>query len=162
MCVSCFFFSSRRRHTRCALVTGVQTCALPIYLKILTGDAWAAEAFLSVADDFPLMSGLTENTDAATVFDKPAGRIVTAEASGPVTIAAVRAFYAATLPQLGWQPDGDNRWRRDAEQLRLGYANASGRLTVRFELLPNRLDEHPSELQSLIRISYAVLCFKTK
>src|SRR3546814_4286175 len=25
-----FFFSSRRRHTRCALVTGVQTCALPI------------------------------------------------------------------------------------------------------------------------------------
>src|SRR3546814_8400158 len=31
----CFFvFSSRRRHTRCALVTGVQTCALPIF----TGD----------------------------------------------------------------------------------------------------------------------------
>src|SRR3546814_2395570 len=28
MCM--FFFSSRRRHTRCALVTGVQTCALPI------------------------------------------------------------------------------------------------------------------------------------
>src|SRR3546814_2969631 len=27
---SCFFFSSRRRHTSCALVTGVQTCALPI------------------------------------------------------------------------------------------------------------------------------------
>src|SRR3546814_9610525 len=26
----CFFFSSRRRHTRCSLVTGVQTCALPI------------------------------------------------------------------------------------------------------------------------------------
>src|SRR3546814_16110200 len=29
-CVWCFFFSSRRRHTSCALVTGVQTCALPI------------------------------------------------------------------------------------------------------------------------------------
>src|SRR3546814_120619 len=28
-----FFFSSRRRHTRCALVTGVQTCALPISIK---------------------------------------------------------------------------------------------------------------------------------
>src|SRR3546814_8158493 len=26
-----FFFSSRRRHTICALVTGVQTCALPIF-----------------------------------------------------------------------------------------------------------------------------------
>src|SRR3546814_2862299 len=31
MCVVFFFFSSRRRHTRCALVTGVQTCALPIF-----------------------------------------------------------------------------------------------------------------------------------
>src|SRR3546814_11895680 len=30
MCILFFFFSSRRRHTRCALVTGVQTCALPI------------------------------------------------------------------------------------------------------------------------------------
>src|SRR3546814_4384836 len=30
LCVVLFFFSSRRRHTRCALVTGVQTCALPI------------------------------------------------------------------------------------------------------------------------------------
>src|SRR3546814_4650513 len=30
-----FFFSSRRRHTRCALVTGVQTCALPILAKKL-------------------------------------------------------------------------------------------------------------------------------
>src|SRR3546814_980645 len=31
VCYVWFFFSSRRRHTRCALVTGVQTCALPIY-----------------------------------------------------------------------------------------------------------------------------------
>src|SRR3546814_7976641 len=30
VCLCLFFFSSRRRHTRCALVTGVQTCALPI------------------------------------------------------------------------------------------------------------------------------------
>src|SRR3546814_2915075 len=30
MCVCLFCFSIRRRHTRCALVTGVQTCALPI------------------------------------------------------------------------------------------------------------------------------------
>src|SRR3546814_9320096 len=32
--VGLFFLSSRRRHTRCALVTGVQTCALPIYARI--------------------------------------------------------------------------------------------------------------------------------
>src|SRR3546814_9978028 len=30
-----FLFSSRRRHTRCALVTGVQTCALPIYAEFI-------------------------------------------------------------------------------------------------------------------------------
>src|SRR3546814_7127838 len=34
----CFFFSSRRRHTRCALVTGVQTCALPICTRKLGDD----------------------------------------------------------------------------------------------------------------------------
>src|SRR3546814_2216829 len=35
MCVFCFFFfSSRSRHTGCALVTGVQTCALPISFEL--------------------------------------------------------------------------------------------------------------------------------
>src|SRR3546814_8806169 len=34
-----FFFSSRRRHTRCALVTGVQTCALPISADEASGVA---------------------------------------------------------------------------------------------------------------------------
>src|SRR3546814_3280820 len=55
-CCVCFFFSSRRRHTRCALVTGVQTCALPISFGaacfvavaglmgfVVTTSAWAAE-----------------------------------------------------------------------------------------------------------------------
>src|SRR3546814_3763225 len=37
-----FFFSSRRRHTRCALVTGVQTCALPISRRL--GEAGIEEA----------------------------------------------------------------------------------------------------------------------
>src|SRR3546814_4111718 len=44
-----FFCSSRRRHTRCALVTGVQTCALPIYTALVidvdpqaTASQWAA------------------------------------------------------------------------------------------------------------------------
>src|SRR3546814_2130813 len=37
--LSCFFFfSRRRRHTRCALVTGVQTCALSIYGR--SADIW--------------------------------------------------------------------------------------------------------------------------
>src|SRR3546814_4535152 len=37
-----FFFSSRRRHTRCALVTGVQTCALPISPSLMDPE-WAGE-----------------------------------------------------------------------------------------------------------------------
>src|SRR3546814_9855381 len=40
-----FFFSSRSRHTRCALVTGVQTCALPILA------VYATDRVLSVLED---------------------------------------------------------------------------------------------------------------
>src|SRR3546814_8268822 len=43
MSTLCFvFFSSRGRHTSCALVTGVQTCALPIY-RDLTADVRAGQ-----------------------------------------------------------------------------------------------------------------------
>src|SRR3546814_2194186 len=51
--MTCFFFSSRRRHTRCALVTGVQTCALPISIRRMVPahareidghDGWQVEA----------------------------------------------------------------------------------------------------------------------
>src|SRR3546814_10648478 len=42
-----FFFSSRRRHTRCALVTGVQTCALPICATVpVPGNARATVPLL--------------------------------------------------------------------------------------------------------------------
>src|SRR3546814_7758407 len=52
------FVSSRRRHTRCALVTGVQTCALPIYGDFdvppyaTVGLAWTATPALTAAFDF--------------------------------------------------------------------------------------------------------------
>src|SRR3546814_2713977 len=45
------FVSSRRRHTRCALVTGVQTCALPICfsdIAFVTGKAETARLGLAV------------------------------------------------------------------------------------------------------------------
>src|SRR3546814_9040609 len=45
----CFFFSSRRRHTRCALVTGVQTCALPI-----CGRRWPATGIAARSEACPL------------------------------------------------------------------------------------------------------------
>src|SRR3546814_9867945 len=43
------FFSSRRRHTRCALVTGVQTCALPIWFGLEAGYADLGELEPDVA-----------------------------------------------------------------------------------------------------------------
>src|SRR3546814_5462008 len=43
-CVLFFFFSSRRRHTRCALVTGVQTCALPILRDVAAAIEMLSEA----------------------------------------------------------------------------------------------------------------------
>src|SRR3546814_6357632 len=44
--LSFFFFSSRRRHTRCALVTGVQTCALPISAS---GQGWPGRHVPSIS-----------------------------------------------------------------------------------------------------------------
>src|SRR3546814_4893009 len=41
-----FFFSSRRRHTRCALVTGVQTCALPILAIFAAAFIWYGKQFV--------------------------------------------------------------------------------------------------------------------
>src|SRR3546814_7448408 len=45
-----FFFSSRRRHTRCALVTGVQTCALPISTYVGQG---APRFVLNISPELP-------------------------------------------------------------------------------------------------------------
>src|SRR3546814_9483539 len=72
----CFFFSSRRRHTRCALVTGVQTCALPIFTVINScvalglpcpGDA-ARRAVITHIDDHPYAM-LVEGVEDVAVYD---------------------------------------------------------------------------------------------
>src|SRR3546814_1642317 len=48
-----FFFSSRRRHTRCALVTGVQTCALPIFPTPYVSQSQAASRSMFGSTDDP-------------------------------------------------------------------------------------------------------------
>src|SRR3546814_2823892 len=61
LCCMCFFFSSRRRHTRCALVTGVQTCALPICERLPPGfptERWHRVIHLSCRSGH----GLSETT----------------------------------------------------------------------------------------------------
>src|SRR3546814_9906612 len=56
-----FFFASRRRHTRCALVTGVQTCALPICAEagagLASGAAGAGERPDAGGDRGPALVG---------------------------------------------------------------------------------------------------------
>src|SRR3546814_2051072 len=63
--VFAFFFSSRRRHTICALVTGVQTCALPI----LICDALAVASAGKIGDRSLCRSGTNLRGD---LFSKPA------------------------------------------------------------------------------------------
>src|SRR3546814_8350973 len=76
-----FFFSSRRRHTSFALVTGVQTCALPISRLAAASDADAAwdaigrhpailEGFVAFDHEFSVI--LVRGTDGeARVWDSP-------------------------------------------------------------------------------------------
>src|SRR3546814_1137185 len=68
ICIICVFFSSKRRHTICALVTGVQTCALPIFneptivgVERHGGCTWEREAGLT-------LDALNELARAAAAF----------------------------------------------------------------------------------------------
>src|SRR3546814_9948239 len=111
-----FFVSSRRRHTRCALVTGVQTCALPISQAAISfgnePNGWASSSIgLEVIRD-PTQS--TSKRPAAPI--PPPTHIVTTTYLTP----------------------------------------------RRFPSISARSEEHTSELQSLMRISYAVFCLKKK
>src|SRR3546814_8121924 len=108
-----FFFSSRRRHTRCALVTGVQTCALPI-------------------------SDFGRGREIARGAERVARRIIMRVRGGHIV--------------------GDRRRprRRDFAYQRFGVRRSvTQRCRVR-----RRSEEHTSELQSLMRISYAVFFMK--
>jgi hypothetical protein len=91
--------------------------------------AQGAAAFLSAYEDLPLAPGLTELAGAGLSFDTPQGRIVEASARSAAKAADILAFYAETLPQLGWAKAGDARYRRDAEMLTI-EARPEGRQTV--------------------------------
>lgn len=83
------------------------------------------------------MPGLDQTTDSGTVFDTPAGRVIEAYAGGPVAIGDVDAFYAKTLPQLGWHPLSARRYRREGEILEITPRPADKALIrVRFYLSP--------------------------
>ncbi len=96
--------------------------------------------FVAGLEDLPLMPGLDAMRDAGVWFDTPQGRIVQAYATGPVTRGAIEAFYAETLPQLGWREVAAGVWSRDGEALRLEIVAPPGTRgqapIVRFALSP--------------------------
>lgn len=112
--------------------------ALALLLAMAAAAAGAAEGtvFVSGIDDLPLMAGLRETEGSALVFDSPAGRIVEAEAAGAVSRDEVVRFYRATLPELGWKPEGDTAFSRQRESLRLEITGGAGALAVKFILAP--------------------------
>src|SRR3546814_2683583 len=84
----CFFFSSRRRHTRCALVTGVQTCALPILRAGLVDlHPGLAPRGLLVEEQLSAVAGVHRiaQIEAAAVAERAAGLV----AQEPACVQAV-------------------------------------------------------------------------
>src|SRR3546814_3805008 len=127
-----FFFSSRRRHTRCALVTGVQTCALPISALAIKMVAYVVLA--------PIAAAFAERLPRRGML---------------VALDLIRAGVALALPFVTgvWQ----------VYVLIFLLQAASAGFTPTFQAtLPDRSEEHTSELQSLMRHSYADFCLKKK
>src|SRR3546814_10060378 len=129
-----FFFSSRRRHTRCALVTGVQTCALPIYPSSETWYWQLAYTFQESNE----VSGLTSSTASSqwgnrATFDPNENTNETSnyETRNRITAAvSYKHFF----------------FKDYKTEVTAFYEGRSGK----------RSEEHTSELKSLMRNSYAV------
>ena len=118
-----------------ALPSVVAALAMAVLL-FAAPPATAADRFVDGIEDLPLMPGLESVPEASVAFDGLAGRIVVAFAEGVVAMTDVRAFYDATLPQLGWDRVGSDRWARSGEELTLDAVIERSGLVVRFELVP--------------------------
>src|SRR3546814_1509638 len=143
-CITRFFFSSRRRHTRCALVTGVQTCALPIYL------------YYSIF--FPVVEIVSAVSLGLLVWYGARG--VLEGVTSPGTLVAFLLYISMLFRPIRELADRFNT-------LQMGMVSAERIFKVldTHEQTPDtgsRSEEHTSELQSLMRISYAVFCLKQK
>src|SRR3546814_5476996 len=129
-----FFFSSRRRHTRCALVTGVQTCALPIsYIVYRERHARLRSLQHTLVDVESSMEEYLDQRDWR----------VNANANQGYSLGGLILNVAGKVTA--------NYWLSHVYNPAAGQAHREG-----------RSEEHTSELQSLMRISYAVFCLKKK
>src|SRR3546814_3113271 len=132
-----FFFSSRRRHTRCALVTGVQTCALPISLPQVK----AAERDQRAVKGHQVAQVGAVRNDRPDFVEQVVDRSLCANGG---------RFHHIAGPEL----DCVRAMQSDVER--------APDIALRGRRKACRSEEHTSELQSLMRISYAVFCLKKK
>src|SRR3546814_6216108 len=147
------FFSSRRWHTRGSLVTGVQTCALPIF---------GSRTKLALEDAIELHRSITSRNN-----DLQAGL----EHYQEVRALEVLKIQNAARNSTEWFENVDRYARFEPEQFayslltrsqRISHENLRLRDSGWLEGYEQRSEEHTSELQSLMRISYAVFCLKKK
>src|SRR3546814_13160320 len=94
-----FFFSSRRRHTRCALVTGVQTCALPIYAQAVLDEL--AGIFARFGNSIRV-EGYTDNRPINTVVFPSNWELSAARAASVVRRFAEHGVAPERLGIIGW------------------------------------------------------------
>src|SRR3546814_4410059 len=137
MVFCCFVFSSRIRHPGCALVSGVQTCALPIFLHVF--DPFERRA---VYPRRPAGASLGEARRRRRPPACPPPCPLSAPLAAVIAVSVMVAVAAA--PRRGLQV-------RQAA----GEALSSGLPGGRPAGPMGRSEEHTSELQSLMRISYA-------
>src|SRR3546814_3726925 len=136
-----FFFSSRRRHTRCALVTGVQTCALPISERLA-----AIEAIKQVKARY--FRGV-DTADAELVRGILAADCVLDYRGCCTDPASGKDF----MPAMNVVLRGSASWSA-AGFAKAGIVSVHQGHQSEIELTDDdRSEEHTSELQSLMRIS---------
>src|SRR3546814_6082898 len=158
------FFTSKRRHKRCALVTGVQTCALPIYTTI--GLDLAKLVFSVCEQDASCRNlqrkDLRRGALAPWLAQLPAGTIVAMEAcSGAHQWARCCQTYGLAPKLIAAQfvaPFRKSRTtkndRNDAEAIATAARQGNMRFVPVKTVDQQRSEEHTSELQSLMRNSY--------
>lgn len=110
---------------------------------LLCGGAFAAQAgqgsgFFEALYDVPVMDGLEELKDQAVLFDKPDGKIASVvAASKSLNAPQIEAFYAKTLPQMGWRKTNNNQYIRADEQLAMDISVQKTLTIVQFTLSPH-------------------------
>src|SRR3546814_1158263 len=108
-----FFFSSRRRHTRCALVTGVQTCALPICTLLADEDYLAADAIRAARTLPEATLDFTQDGDAVLPMQR-------------TPLASTHPHWEWLFaPGRAWDEPGDNGLTRVAIPFALVQKNAN-------------------------------------